>query len=357
VLNIDATRLPPMALGNSDDARVGEWVLAIGNPLGEGLTFTVTSGIVSAKGRALNGLPRAGQGSIQDFIQTDAAINPGNSGGPLVSVRGEVIGINSAIASETGFYSGYGFAIPINLARTVMNQLIESGEVHRAALGVSIADVSLADAEYVGLPAIRGVVVKDIPSEDSPARAAGIEAGDIIIAVDGKPVEYVGQLQQVIGFRKPGEVVKVEVARKGGVRQSFDVKLQALNDTPQVASGRGPATPGEDTPGGTAMNRLGISVEPVGPEAATELQLPADTRGLIVTNVTPGGPAWDVLFDDPQRGGPDIILSVEGKPVRTEADLRKVLLAEKPGSIVTLRIFNPRAQSRRVERLRLADGE
>ncbi len=249
VLKIDARGLPPVALGNSEDARVGEWVLAIGNPLGEGLTFTVTSGIVSAKGRALQGLPGRGQGSIQDFIQTDAAINPGNSGGPLVSVRGEVIGINSAIASETGFYSGYGFAIPINLARTVMNQLIESGKVHRAALGVSIADVSLTDAEYVGLPAIRGVVVKDIPSEDSPARAAGIEAGDIIVAVDGKPVEYVGQLQQVIGFRKPGEVVKVEVARKGGVRKRFDVKLQALNDTPQVAAGDGAGAPGEDAPG------------------------------------------------------------------------------------------------------------
>ncbi len=356
VLKIDASKLPPMALGNSDDARVGEWVLAIGNPLGEGLTFTVTSGIVSAKGRALPGLPARGQGSIQDFIQTDAAINPGNSGGPLVSVRGEVIGINSAIASETGFYSGYGFAIPINLARTVMNQLIESGQVHRAALGVSIADVSLADAEYVGLPAIRGVVVKDIPSEDSPARAAGIEPGDIIVAVDGKPVEYVGQLQQVIGFRKPGEVVKVEVARKGGVRKTFGVKLQPLNDTPQVAAGDTEA-PGDETPGGTAMNRLGISVEPIGADAAVELQLPADTRGLIVTDVTPGGPAWDVLFDDPQRGGPDIILSVEGKPVRTEADLRKALLAEKAGSIVTLRVFNPRAQSRRVERLRLAEGK
>src|SRR3954454_23576927 len=169
VLKIDATKLPPVALGNSDDARVGEWVLAIGNPLGEGLTFTVTSGIVSAKGRALSGLPGRGQGSIQDFIQTDAAINPGNSGGPLVSVRGEVIGINSAIASETGFYSGYGFAIPINLARTVMNQLIETGTVHRAALGVSIDNVTLNDAEYVGLPEIRGVVVKDIPSDDSPA--------------------------------------------------------------------------------------------------------------------------------------------------------------------------------------------
>jgi serine protease Do len=355
VLKIDARNLPPMALGNSDDARVGEWVLAIGNPLGEGLTFTVTSGIVSAKGRALNGLPRAGQGSIQDFIQTDAAINPGNSGGPLVSVRGEVIGINSAIASETGFYSGYGFAIPINLARTVMNQLIESGKVHRAALGVSIADVSLADAEYVGLPAIRGVVVKDIPNEDSPAKAAGIEAGDIIVAVDGKPVEYVGQLQQVIGFRKPGEVVKVEVARKGGVRKTVGVKLQELNDVPQVASNGTPGGPDAASEEGAAMGRLGISVEPVSPDAAVELQLPSDTRGLIVTDVVPGGPAWEVLLDDPQRGGPDIILSIEGKPVRTEADLRKALMAEKPGSIVTLRIYNARAQNRRVERIRLGD--
>ena len=353
VLKIDAKSLPPMALGNSDDARVGEWVLAIGNPLGEGLTFTVTSGIVSAKGRALNGLPRAGQGSIQDFIQTDAAINPGNSGGPLVSVRGEVIGINSAIASETGFYSGYGFAIPINLARTVMNQLIESGKVHRAALGVSIADVSLADAEYVGLPAIRGVVVKDIPNDDSPAKAAGIEAGDIIVAVDGKPVEYVGQLQQVIGFRKPGEVVKVEVARKGGVRRTVDVKLQELNDSPQVVAAGDSGVVDDASDEGVAMNRLGISVEAVSADAAVELQLPSDTRGLIVTDVVPGGPSWEVLVDDPQRGGPDIILSVEGKAVRTEADLRKALLAEKPGSIVTLRIYNARAQTRRVERIRL----
>src|SRR5690349_2172866 len=185
VLKIDATKLPPVALGNSDDARVGEWVLAIGNPLGEGLTFTVTSGIVSAKGRALNGLPGRGQGSIQDFIQTDAAINPGNSGGPLVSVRGEVIGINSAIASETGFYSGYGFAIPINLARTVMNQLIETGSVHRAALGVSIDNVTLNDAAYVGLPEIRGVAAKAIPTDHPPAKPAGTERGEVIIAREG----------------------------------------------------------------------------------------------------------------------------------------------------------------------------
>ena len=355
VLKIDAKGLQPVALGNSDDARVGEWVLAIGNPLGEGLTFTVTSGIVSAKGRALTGLPGRGQGSIQDFIQTDAAINPGNSGGPLVSVRGEVIGINSAIASETGFYSGYGFAIPINLARTVMNQLIETGTVHRAALGVSIDDVTLNDAAYVGLPEIRGVVVKDIPSDDSPAKVAGIQSGDVIISVDGKPVERVGQLQQVIGFRKPGDVVKVEVARKGGVRKAFNVKLQALNQQPQLASANEGDVDKAGTPGGAAMNRLGVSVEPVTPDVAQQLQLPANMRGLVVTDVTPGGPAWETLYDDPQRNGPDIILSIEGKPVRTEADLRNALQAEKPGSIVTLGIYNPRAQGRRVERIRLGD--
>jgi serine protease Do len=355
VLKIDAKGLPPVALGNSEDARVGEWVLAIGNPLGEGLTFTVTSGIVSAKGRALNGLPGRGQGSIQDFIQTDAAINPGNSGGPLVSVRGEVIGINSAIASETGFYSGYGFAIPINLARTVMNQLVETGSVHRAALGVSIDNVTLTDAEYVGLPEIRGVVVKDIPNEDSPAKAAGIVPGDVIVSVDSKPVERVGQLQQVIGFRKPGDVVKVEVARKGGVRKTFDVKLQALNDQPQVASSDDEQSRNNGSPGGTAMNRLGISVEPITSSVAQQLQLPQGMRGLVVTDVTPGGPAWETLVDDPQRNGPDIILSVEGKPVRTEAELRNALRSEKPGSIVSLGIYNPRTQTRRVDRIRLGE--
>jgi serine protease Do len=353
VLKIDAKGLPPVALGNSEDARVGEWVLAIGNPLGEGLTFTVTSGIVSAKGRALNGLPGRGQGSIQDFIQTDAAINPGNSGGPLVSVRGEVIGINSAIASETGFYSGYGFAIPINLARTVMNQLVETGSVHRAALGVSIDNVTLTDAEYVGLPEIRGVVVKDIPNEDSPAKAAGIVPGDVIVSVDSKPVERVGQLQQVIGFRKPGDVVKVEVARKGGVRKTFDVKLQALNDQPQLATEDEEEADNSGAQGGTAMNRLGISVEPVTQTIAQQLQLPQGMRGLVVTDVTPGGPAWETLLDDPQRNGPDIILSVEGKPVRTEAELRNALGAEKPGSIVSLGIYNPKTQTRRVDRIRL----
>ena len=151
--------------------------------------------------------------------------------------------------------------------------------------------------------------------------------------------------------------MKVEVARKGGVRKTFNVKLQPLNDAPQVAAAdegaerrRGDAGRHGDEPAGD-QRRAGS------PEAAQELQLTPDTRGLIVTDVTPGGPAWDVLFDDPQRGGPDIILSVEGKTVRTEADLRKALQAEKPGSIVTIRVYNPRAQSRRVERIRLGEAQ
>ena len=150
VLKIDASGLTPAPFGDSDASRVGEWVLAVGNPLGENLTFTVTQGIISAKGRALD-LPNRSQSSIQDFIQTDAAINPGNSGGPLVNVRGEVIGINSAIASPTGVSAGYGFAVPINLARAVMEQIRTNGRVERAALGVLVRDATTDDAAYVGL--------------------------------------------------------------------------------------------------------------------------------------------------------------------------------------------------------------
>src|SRR6266540_2862515 len=174
VIKIQTTGLPTVRLGDADSTKIGNWVLAIGNPLGEAFTFTVTAGIVSAKGRGLREL-NGSRYAIQDFIQTDAAINPGNSGGPLVNVRGEVIGINAAIASPTGFYSGYGFAIPINLARTVMTQLISTGHVERSVIGVMIKDAEQEDAQAVGLPAIKGVVVRDYTSEDSPARRAGIE--------------------------------------------------------------------------------------------------------------------------------------------------------------------------------------
>jgi serine protease Do len=354
VLKIDAKNLVPAPLGKSSASRVGEWVLAVGNPLGDNLTFTVTSGIISAKGRSL-ALPGQSERSIQDFIQTDAAINPGNSGGPLVSVRGEVIGVNSAIASQTGFYSGYGFAIPIDLARQVMDQIIAGGRVNRVAMGVSVQNATANDAEYVGLPDIRGVLVQDF-SDDSPAKKAGLEAGDIIVAIDGKPVEYVGQLQQQVAFRKAGDKVKVEVARKGGVHKTYEVRLQQLTAPREVASaasvdGRGANNEAGDT---TAdINLLGLTVQPVDQEAARELDLGPDQRGLIVTAVTPGGPAQGEVAE-PNNGGPDILLSVEGKAVKGTGDLRQVLKNYKPGDIVTLKLYNTRAKTNRIERIRLA---
>src|SRR3989440_333776 len=224
VIKIDARGLPGVAFGNSDSARVGEWVLAIGNPLGEAFAFTVTAGIVSAKGRLLAGLQQT-RYAIQDFIQTDAAINPGNSGGPLVNIRGQVIGINSAIASETGFYAGYGFAIPMNLARTVMDQLVKTGRVERAVMGVAIHDARQEDADAVGLKQISGVVVDSYTSDDSPARKAGIQPGDVIVAVDGQPVDNTPQLQQRVAFKKPGETVEVTVLRQGGEKKTVTVRL------------------------------------------------------------------------------------------------------------------------------------
>jgi serine protease Do len=341
VIKIDANGLPTAQFGNSDSVRVGEWVLAIGNPLGEPYAFTVTAGIVSAKGRGLSGLQQS-RYAIQDFIQTDAAINPGNSGGPLINVRGEVIGINSAIASETGFYTGYGFAIPVNLARTVMQQLIKTGHVERAVMGVAIRPVEPEDADLVGLKEAKGVVVNDFSPDEatSPAKAAGIQPGDVIIALDGEPVEDIPQLQQKVGFKKPGETVQVTVMRKGGERKTVTVKLARApaEDEERVAtSTRGRA--GGDA--GSKEEMLGISVEPLSAEDARDPRFRPVMRnggGLIVTDVSPDGPAYRrlVTADD---GGPDIIVAVNGKPTRTRQELREALKSVKRGDIVTLRVL------------------
>lgn len=353
VLKIAADNLTPAPLGNSETTRVGEWVLAVGNPLGDNLTFTVTQGIVSAKGRALN-LPNRNDRSIQDFIQTDAAINPGNSGGPLVSVRGEVVGVNSAIASETGFYSGYGFAIPINLARRVMDQLIKTGHVNRVALGILVRDATANDAQYVGLPEIRGVLVQDFSPPGNASQRAGLEAGDIIVSIDGQPVQYVAQLQQTIAFRKPGESVKVEVARKGGVRKTYTIPLQRVTERSEVAS-TDAADDSTAEPGTAAMPALGLTVAPLERRAAEQLDLPTAVKGVVVTDVQPDGPAAESIAG-PDNGGPDVIVALEGKPVRSPQELRAVIRQHKPGDIVTLRLYNPTAKNYRIERLKLGEA-
>ena len=340
VIKIQTTGLPTVHLGDADSTKIGNWVLAIGNPLGEAFTFTVTAGIVSAKGRLLTGLNQS-RYAIQDFIQTDAAINPGNSGGPLVNVRGEVIGINSAIASETGFYAGYGFAIPINLARTVMTQLIATGHVERAVIGVSIRPITPEDAEDAKLSDIRGVVVNDFTGDDSPAKRAGILPGDVIVSVDGQQIESVSQLQQRVGFKKPGESVQVTVVRRGGVRKTIPVRLVAAPSA-EPAQVMDASDAGAQRDSGPMEEALGISVQPLSQENARDPGLRAVMRsggGLIVTQVSPDGPSYQHLVDDSQ-GNPDIILQVNGQPTRTRADLRQALSKVKAGEIVTLTVLS-----------------
>jgi serine protease Do len=362
LLKIDAGDLPAVEFGDSDSTRIGEWVLAIGNPLGEAFTFTVTAGIVSAKGRGLRGIEQVRQYSIQDFIQTDAAINPGNSGGPLVDVAGRVIGINAAIASETGVYAGYGFAIPANLARIVMDQLRARGFVERAVMGVVIGDAREEDAAAVGLDRIRGVVIQDFSfgnrPEDSPAKQAGLEAGDVIVELDGEPVEYVAQLQQRVGFKKPGETVRITVLRQGGQRRTFTVRLAAQpRDREDVAARPSRDSATEPAATGTKEELLGITVQPLTEQEARSVarlrQQVARGGGLIVTEVSPDGPAYQRLFgrDD---GGPDIIVRVNDSPVGNRTDLRAALRGVKSGDIVTLYVLT-RAQDwqQRVVRLRM----
>src|SRR6476661_902552 len=260
VIKIDGENLPVASLGDDNNARVGQWVVAIGNPLD--LQFTVTAGIISAKGRPLQGLLGNRGYEITDYIQTDAAINPGNSGGPLVNIRGEVIGINSAIASQTGFYAGYGFAIPITLAKEVMNDLIKYGKVQRAVIGVAINNATATDAKAAGLPNVTGVLVQTYsfePTDDSPAKRAGIEPGDVIIAADGKPTDRVSTLQRIVRTHKPGETVTFDVMRFGA-KKSFRVKLAEAPDSQQQVASAEPASARGSDGEARRFDKIGIAV-------------------------------------------------------------------------------------------------
>jgi serine protease Do len=343
VIKVDANDLPMVALGDDAKTRIGQWVVAIGNPLG--LEFTVTAGIVSAKGRSQLNLPGAQQRyAIQDFIQTDAAINPGNSGGPLVNIRGEVIGINSAIASATGFNAGYGFAIPITLAKLVMDDIVQYGRVRRAVLGVSIDEVDPADARAAGLAEIRGVKIQAFdPSEaESPAARAGVEIGDIITSAAGQRVSRISELQRVIRGFKPGQIVDIE-AMRFGQKKSFRIRLGEPPAAPaeEIASAdRGSVEPVRSE---TRSNeRLGISVSPVPAEFITARRVASEYRnGLLVTDVSQRGPAYRELF-----ANRDIILRTlhpVRKDIRTSADLEQVVRALKRGDVLSLLVWDTAA--------------
>ena len=350
VIKIDAPDLPTATMGNDEGIRVGEWVLAIGNPLG--LDFTVTAGIVSAKGRGgadLQGLNRDAY-AISDFIQTDAAINPGNSGGPLVNTRGEVIGVNSAIASGTGYYSGYGFAIPITLAKQVMEDIIEHGRVRRAVIGVSIEPVTPEDAAVAGLKEITGVKVGGYSDENSPARAAGLQPGDIIIAADGKATDRVSTLQRIIRAHEPGETVNVDVMRYGS-KKSFRIKLaEAPPPESQVAAAEreDAERPAIDN---MAYDKIGVRVEALSPDFVRANRIAEDNRGVRVTDVNPAGPARNRLVQN------DVIVAVlfptPRKEIRNVADLQEVIGRIKSGEYVSLLVYDPRQQQTRVANLRV----
>jgi serine protease Do len=341
VIKIDGENLPVASLGDDNNARVGQWVVAIGNPLG--LDFTVTAGIISAKGRPLQGLLGNRGYEITDYIQTDAAINPGNSGGPLVNIRGEVIGINSAIASSTGFYAGYGFAIPVTLAKQVMDDLIKYGKVRRAVMGVSIMGATAADAKAAGMKEVTGVFVRAFNPDDSnsPAKEAGLQPGDVIVSADGKATDRVSTLQRIIRGHKPGDSVTLEVMRFGE-KKSFKVKLIEAPDQSQVAAvdDQDAETQPAAATESRRFDKLGIAVEPVSPTLASRARM-SDVyrRGLMVSEVNVTGPARGKIFADNT-----ILLQVLNPAPRRElhsaADLDGVLAGLRKGDVVTFLVYD-----------------
>ena len=334
---IDQGGLPAARLGDSDELQVGEWVLAVGNPGFEQsstLDFTVTSGIVSAKGRPLdiirqelssNGNPAAAY-AIEDFIQTDAAINPGNSGGPLIDLNGRVIGINTAIASRSGFNQGYGFAVPINVARRVMRDLLEHGRVRRPLLGISIQNVTPEDAEVYGLPRIMGVLVEDFASGHSPAQRAGIRRHDVIIAVDGEPVERLGQFQRLVADHAPGDVVQVDLVRYGeSLRLPVRLK-EAEFDAPRVV--RTAAEP-QPRPG------LGLEMVELTGALAREWSF-REAGGALITGVEPGSAA---MRKGLERGL--VVREINRQPVGSADQAQRILRSLPSGAVASLLLALP----------------
>ncbi|HEU4881183.1 MAG TPA: trypsin-like peptidase domain-containing protein [Longimicrobium sp.] len=333
VVKVDARNLPTVRLGDADALEVGDWVLALGYPLDLGQT--TTAGIVSAKGRSIGIMGRSGaEAPLEHFIQTDAAINPGNSGGPLVDLQGRVVGINSAIASPTGFYSGYGFAVPINLARRVAEDLMRDGRVHRPMIGVEIRDATSADAEVFRLPSPDGAVVAAEPR--GPAAGAGLRLGDVIVAVDGQAVRSSGDLMEMVMRKHPGDRVALDIIRYGD-RSRVELRLEEYQADARRASAdrRGAAgEPRVEESEAAEPGKLGFRAETVTPEIAQELGMDR-AEGVVVSAVDMGGPAADAL----RRGM--VVRRVNGRPVRSLDELRQAADAVRPGQAVSVQVRLP----------------
>ena len=318
VLKIDAKNLPTVRIGDPSKLRPGEWVIAIGSPFG--FENSVTAGIVSATSRSMPG----GESNYAPFIQTDVAVNPGNSGGPLFNLNGEVVGINSQIYSRTGGYMGLSFAIPIDVASNVREQLVATGKVTRSRIGVSIQDVNAQLAESFGLDRPRGALVGMVEA-GAPGDKGGLKAGDVILKVDGQQIETSSQVPGLIAGKKPGSEVSMEVWRDGGARRLTVRPVEIRQDGERVAS---TADSSSDE-----ASRLGLAVRPLAPEEKRQAETDGD---LLVEDVE--GPAAAAGV----RPG-DIILGVNGKPVKSLDELKSAA-KKRSGKVVALLIERDNAQ-------------
>jgi len=308
VLKVEASGLVAVTLGDSDAIQVGDWVLAIGSPFG--LDQTVTAGIISGKNRVQR-IIGDGEG-FEDFLQTDAAINPGNSGGPLVNLRGEVVGINTAILSRSGASAGIGFAIPAGLIRPVVESIIESGSVRRGFLGAQVGDINPDIKAEFGLKVDVGALIRGV-LDGQPAAIAGLQPGDVVTQIDGKPVISGTQLRNFVASVKPGTTVKMNVLREGKTLDLSVNLLERTDDALSLFSGN---------QGG--KTEIGIQLEPLTEEMTQELNLPGPASGLLVTRVEDDSLA--------ARGGVqvgDVIESAAGQPLQTADQFNEVLSQTK----------------------------
>ena len=318
VLRIEAEDLVSAELGDSEDLKVGQWVAAVGNPFG--LHSTMTAGVVSAVGRS-----RVGLAEYEDFIQTDAAINPGNSGGPLVDLQGRVVGINTAIFSRSGGSMGIGFSIPINMARSVMNDLIADGHVERGFLGVMIQDLDDGLASSFGYEGTRGALISDV-NEGSPADRAGLRAGDIIVRIEDREIDDMDALRFEVARTAPGTTVEVEVVRNGS-RELFDTKIGRLDDTAtKLGSVR------------RSSEDLGLDVRSLTPDHAMRLGLGA-SHGVLVSNLDPLGLA--------ARAGlrvEDVIVAVGDTDIHDVGDFERAMREADLASGVRMTVLTKSAK-------------
>ncbi len=317
VIKIPATELPAVTFGDSSRLRVGEIVLAVGNPFG--FNGTVTRGIVSATGRTNVGII-----GYEDFIQTNAPINPGNSGGPLVNIQGQVIGITTAIATRSGGYQGIGFAIPSNSAKMVMDELIKQGKVTRGLLGVNIQDLNESLAKSFGLPDTNGALVAQVVG-GSPAGKVGIKAGDVILKFNGKPVTGASELKNLVGQEKPGTLTNLTVYRD---KKTFDVEVTVSERTAEaLAEAKTPTGPG-----GTASTDLGVTLDKVPAAACEKMGIKAGV-GLAVKQVNPDGVGSRMGIHEG-----DVILEIDGKTASDVSAFNQEVTEAKKNKVIRLKI-------------------